>query len=298
MKRYDLIIIGAGPAGLTAAVYSARYKLKTLVIGKIIGGDAVRAYKIENFPSYKSIKGYEFAKRLKKQVEKLGMEIKLEKVEEVKKNKIFEVKTKENKYFCKKMIIATGVREEKLNLKNEYKFLGHGLSYCVSCDAAFFKDKITAVVGGSNAALTSALLLAEFSKNVYIIYRRDRFYRADPIWIEKIKKNKKIKVKFNSNVVELIGKDKLEEVKLDNSKKIRLDGLFIEIGGKPSLEFAKDLKLKLEKGYIKVNKEQKTNVKGVYAAGDITTTSLKQIIVACAGGAIAATNIYNELKEE
>ncbi len=294
--NYDVIIIGAGPAGLTSAIYASRYKLNTLVIGEVVGGDAVKAYKIENFPSYESIKGYEFIKKLREQVEKLNVKIKLEEVINVSENKFFEVKTSENKYLCKKIIIAIGSKKEKLNLKDEHKFIGKGISYCATCDAAFFKNKITAIIGGSNAALTSALLLSEFSKKVYIIYRKDKFFRADPIWVEKIKKNKKINVIFNANVAELIGKEKLEEIKLDNNKKLKLDGLFVEIGGKPDLKFLKNLEL--ENGYIKTDKEQRTNIKGVFAAGNVTNNKLKQIITACAECAVAANSAYNELKEE
>lgn len=295
---YELIIIGAGPSGLSSAIYSARYKLNTLVIGEVIGGDAVKAYKIENFPSYESIRGYEFAKKLRDQVKKLGIKIKLEKVLEINKNKNFEVKTDKNKYLCKKIIIASGRKEERLNLKNEQKFLGKGISYCSVCDASFFKDKITGVVGGSNSSLSSALLLSEFSKKVYIIYRRDKFFRADPVLVDLVKKNKKVEVIFNANVVELIGNEELEEVKLNNDKKIKLDGLFVEIGGKPDLKFAKNLKLELEDGYIKVDKEQKTNLNGIYAAGDVTNNNLKQIIVACGEGAKAANSVYKGLREE
>ncbi len=215
-KVYDLIILGAGPAGLTAAVYAARYRLNTLVLGEIIGGMASRAYKICNFPSCKEIEGFKLVKGMKEQVEHLGVKIKDEKVLKVnRKGKYFEIETRKNIYSARKIVLALGTEERKLGLKNEDKFLGRGISCCATCDAMFFKDKIVGVVGGSNAALTAALLLSEFAIKVYIIYRQDRFFRAEPAWVESVNKNKKIKSIFDANVVEIIGKDKLEAVKLD-----------------------------------------------------------------------------------
>jgi len=295
-KIYDLIIIGAGPAGMSAAVYAARYKLNTLIFGEVIGGMASEAYEICNFLSYSKIRGFELAHKMQQHVADLGLEIKTEKVTKINKDKIFAIKTGDNSYFSKKIILATGTEKTKLNLDNEEKFLGRGISYCATCDAAFFKDKIAGVVGGSNAALTAALLLSEFASKVYIIYRRDRFFRAEPAWIERVNKNKKINPVFNANVVELIGKERLEAVKLDNKKKLRLDGLFIEIGSSPNTKLPEELGIELENGYIKTDNEQRTNVKGIFAAGDVTVTSLEQIIIAAAQGAVAAYSAYKEAR--
>jgi thioredoxin reductase (NADPH) len=299
-KIYDLIIIGAGPAGMSAAVYAARYKLNTLIFGEVIGGMASEAYEICNFLSYGKISGFELAHKMQQHVADLGLEIKTEKVTNInkeEKDEIFKIKTDDNSYFSKKIILATGTEKRKLNLDNEDKFLGRGISYCATCDAAFFKDKIVGVVGGSNAALTAALLLSEFAGKVYIIYRRDRFFRAEPAWTERVNKNKKIHPVFNANVVELIGKERLEAVKLDNKKELKLDGLFIEIGSSPNTELPEELGIELENGYIKTDNEQRTNVKGVFAAGDITAASLQQIIVAAAQGAVAAYSAYKEAME-
>ncbi len=295
-KIYDLIIIGAGPAGMSAAVYAARYKLNTLIFGEVIGGMASEAYEICNFLSYSKISGFELAHKMQQHVADLGLEIKTEKVTKINKDKIFAIKTGDNSYFSKKIILATGTEKTKLNLDNEEKFLGRGISYCATCDAAFFKDKIVGVVGGSNAALTAALLLSEFASKVYIIYRRDSFFRAEPAWIERVNKNKKINPVFNANVVELIGKERLEAVKLDNKKKLRLDGLFIEIGSSPNTKLPEELGIELENGYIKTDNEQRTNVKGIFAAGDVTVTSLEQIIIAAAQGAVAAYSAYKEAR--
>jgi len=297
--EYDLVIIGAGPSGLTAAIYAARYKLNTIVIGEQIGGMAAEAEEIHNFPSHKKITGIELIKKMREQVENLGVEIKNSYVNSIKKiDSQFLVKTSSTEYKAKKIILATGTKKRKLGLELEDKFLGKGISYCATCDAAFFKNKVVGVVGGSNSALTAALLLSKFANKVYIIYRKNKFFRAEPKLVEEVEKNEKIKSIFNSNVTELIGENKLEGVKLDNGDKLNLDGLFIEIGSVPNLKLAEELGIELEENYIKVDKKQRTNIRGVFACGDVTNSPLKQIIVACAQGAIAANSAYEELKGE
>ena len=297
--EYDLVIIGAGPAGLTAAIYAARYKLSTLVVGEQIGGMAAEADEICNFPSYKKIIGIELTKKMIEQVENLGVEIKNSYADSIKKiDSQFLVKTNSTKYKAKKIILATGTEKRKLGLKNEDKFLGKGISYCATCDAAFFKNKVVGVVGGSNSALTAALLLSKFANEIYIIYRKNKFFRAEPKWVEEVERNEKIKSIFNANVIELVGENKLECVKLDNGEKLNLDGLFVEIGSIPSVKLAEELGIELEENHIKVDKKQRTNMEGVFAAGDVTNSPLKQIIVACAQGAIAANSAYEELRNE
>ncbi len=293
MKKYDLVIIGAGPASLTAAIYAARYKLDVLIIGKIIGGLATEAYEISNFPTYDKIKGIELMLKMINQTKKLGVEIKLEDVLDIKKN--FRIITNKGEYSAKKIIIATGLERRKLGIDREKEFIGKGISYCATCDSGFYKDKTVGVIGGGNSVLTSALLLAKFAKKVYLIYRREKF-SAEPIWIEEIQKNKKIITIFNSTITKLIGKNNLEEIELTKKKKLKIDGLFIEIGGAPGIALTKKLGVKItNKNEIIVDKNQKTNLNGVFAAGDITNNPLKQIITACAEGAIAADSIYKEL---
>jgi len=299
--KYDVIIIGGGPAGLTAAIYASRYKLKTLVLSKTIGGTAATAHKICNFPSYKEIKGFEIMKNFEEHVKDLGTEIIYNEVIEIKNlKKEFMIKTKKQEYFAKKIIFATGTTHLNLDIPGERKFLGKGVSYCATCDATFFKDKKVCIIGGGDAALTAALLLAEFSPEVYIIYRRGEFLKAEPSWVELIEKNKKIKPIFNEEITEIIGKENVEKVKLKNSKKeIEVQGVFIEVGSKPETRLL-DL-LKLEKnptGYIIVDKSQKTNIQGIYAVGDVTNNQLKQIITSSAEGAIAAFNCYKEIKKD
>ncbi len=296
-----MIIIGGGPAGLTAAIYATRYKLKTLVLSKTIGGTAATAHKICNFPSYNEIKGFEIMKNFAEHVKYLGTEIVYNEVLEIKNQKKgFTVKTKKQEYSSKKIIFATGTNHLKLNIPGEGKFLGKGVSYCATCDATFFKDKKVCVIGGGDAALTAALLLAEYSQEVYIIYRKKEFIRAEPSWIELVEKNKKIKTIFNEEITEIIGNEKVEKVKLKNSKKeLSTQGVFIEIGSKPKTKLLDSLNIKKDsKGYLEVDKSQETNTKGLYAVGDVTNNQLKQIITASAEGAIAAFNCYKEIKKE
>ncbi len=296
---YDLIVIGTGPAGINAAVYASRYRMNTLIFGELVGGMVADAYQICNFLTCYKIKGGELAKRMIEHAKEEGVKIVNEKVMSIRKNKdYFEIDASGKKYAARSIIIATGTEKKKLNLKNEDKLLGKGISYCATCDGPLYKNKVIGVVGGGDNALTSALMLTEYAKSVCIIYRKEKFYRAEPAWQEVIQKNKKIKCLFNSEVTELIGRDKLKAVKLKNKKVLKMDGLFIEIGAIPKNELALQLGLKLENGYIAVDKNQETSVKGIFAAGDITNNPLKQIITAASEGAIAAYSAYHFVKKE
>ena len=297
-KIYDLIIIGAGPAGLTAAVYSARYGLDTLVLGALMGGLAGEASEVCNFPSYGKINGFELMNKMIKQVKDMGVEIKPEKASEIKKTKNFEITTNKTKYFSKKIILATGSERKSLGIDREKELIGKGISYCATCDAGFYKNKTVGVFGGGNAALSAALLLSKFAKKVYIIYRRDKFFRAENAWIKDIEKNDKIEPVFNSMITQLIGKERLEAVELNKEKILKLDGLFIEIGSDPQIDLAKNLGIKLNEKEIIVDKNQRTNIKGIFVAGDVTNNPLKQIVTACAEGAIAANSAYEEIEQE
>ena len=297
-KKYDLIIIGAGPAGLTAAIYVERCMLDTLILGEIPGGTITEAHKVCNFPSEKEISGMGLAFKMVEHVKSLGIKIGQEKVQEIKKqNNEFKIKTNKKEYFAKKIILTIGMKKEKLNIKGENEFLGKGVSHCAACDVSLFKNKTVAVIGGSNVALTSALLLAEHAKKVYIIYRKEKFFRAEPTGITQVEKNKKIETIFNSNVKEIYGNEKVEGVKFYNNKDIKLDGVFVEIGSIPDRNFIKQLNLETEGNYIKVNKKQQTSIEGIYAAGDVTNNPLKQIITACGEGAVAATSVYEEIRK-
>ncbi len=300
---YDLIIIGAGPAGLSAAIYASRYNLNVLVVGDEPGGMAAEAYKVENYPGFKSVSGMELMNKFKEQVNGL-VDIKQEKIIELKKENNFVITAKDRVYKSKAVIVASGTKRRKLNIKGEKEFLGRGVSYCATCDAAFFRDKVVGVVGGNDAAAMSALLLAEYAKKVFIIYRKEKI-RAEPLRVSQLEKNKKITIINNTNVIAVNGDKMMNSVTLDKefneNKELALDGLFIEIGSVPSIVLTKKLSINLdEEGYVIVDSAQKTNIEGIYAAGDITTNSNKfrQIITAASEGAIAAHSVYEFLKDK
>jgi thioredoxin reductase (NADPH) len=298
---HDLIIIGAGAAGMSAAIYAARYKLNTLLISKNIGGLTLDSHNIQNYPGFLSISGNDLMNKFKEHVKFYNVPIIEEEVIDIKNT--FIICTKNKEYKARAIILALGRQKRKLNIQGEKEFLGKGVSYCATCDAPFFKDKIIAVVGGSDSAGVEALLLAEYAKKVYIVYRKEKL-RAEPLTLEKIEQNKKIEVIYNTNIIEVKGNKFVNRVILDkeynNSKELKLDGLFIEIGSIPSTTLITRLKVRLnDNGYIIVNEKQETNVSGVFAAGDITTgtTGMKQVITAAAQGAIAATSAYKYLNK-
>jgi len=303
---YDLIIIGTGPAGLTASLYASRYQISHLLIGSQLGGAMAWASMVENYPGFDSITGADLAQKMIEQVKKLGAEIKNTGIIEIKrKEPNFEIKTENDEIIeAKTLILATGTQRQKLNIPGESEYLGKGVSYCATCDATFFKEKIVAVVGGSNAAVMSALHLAALAQKVYLIYRR-RPLRADPIWVERIQKESKIEIIYETNVTEIFGDNKvMSGIKLDkpyqNNQELKVDGIFIEIGGKPGTELVNSLRVKLdEKGYLKVKSDMSTNIPGVFAAGDVANASgeLQQIITAASEGALAANSVYRYLKK-
>jgi thioredoxin reductase (NADPH) len=296
---YDLIIIGAGSAGLASAIYAARYKLKTLVICKDIGGVILEAYKVENYPGFKAISGIDLMNKFKKQAEELGVKIIEDEVIDIKKNNNFKINTKQKSFESKTIIIAMGSKRRKLDVPGSDEFSGKGVSYCATCDGPLFKNKIVGVVGGSDSAANAAQLLADYAKKVYIIYRKEKL-RAEPLLVEQINKNKKIEIINNTNITEIKGDKMISSVIFDSGKEFKLDGLFIEIGILPNNEIAKKLGVKLDKeGHIIVDKAQKTNINGVYAAGDITNASNKfeQLTTATAEGSIAANSVYEFVKK-
>jgi thioredoxin reductase (NADPH) len=302
-KEWDVIIIGGGPAGYTAALYCGRYRLKTLVITRDIGGTITEASIVDDYPGIENIKGTELGKLFKKHAEKYGAKTLLETVVRIEKlqDERFKVYTSTGKEFiAKAVIIATGSQRKKLNVPGENL---KGVSYCAECDAPLFKDKIVGVIGGGNSAFHDAQVLAQHAKEVYIIHRRDEF-RADPVIVEEVKKNPKVKFLLNKVVVEIKGQEKVEEVILQDTKtgeksSIKLDGLFIAIGLAPLSEIVKNLNVNMdENGHIIIDSCGKTNVKGLLAAGDVTTQlcNLRQVITAAAQGAVAAYSAFLYIK--
>jgi len=303
---YDLIILGAGSAGLTASIYASRYKIKHLVIGNVFDGSLAKAHLVENWPGEKSIKGSDLVMKFYKHAKSFEVEIKQEKIIEVDRDSNnFIVRTGLNKiYKSKTILIALGTKHRKLGISEEEKFVGKGVSYCVVCDSAFFKNKITAVVGGGNSAAMAAEMLSEYASKVFVIYRKHSM-RCEPLILDRLKKNSKIEIIHNTNVLKVAGDKKVEFIEIDkkykNNNKIKLDGLFIEIGSVPVINFIKKLGIEInEGGYINIDQNGATNISGVYAAGDITSGSdnLHQIVTAVSEGAIAVTSIYGDLKKK
>jgi thioredoxin reductase (NADPH) len=302
---YDLIILGAGPTGMAASVYASRYKINHLVIGNVFNGSLAKAHKIENWPGEKSISGSDLVVKFYEHAKSLGAKVVEEEVVEVSRsNGIFTIKTNSNKtYQSRAILIALGTRHRKLNVPGEEKFLGKGVSYCAVCDGAFFKGKTVAVVGGSNSAAMAAEMLSERAEKVYVVYRKQPM-RCEPVILERLEKNSKIEIVYNTNIIKVAGDKKVELIEIDNkyngSNEIKIDGLFIEVGSVPFIDLAKELGVKIDKsGCIIIGASGATNIEGVYAAGDITNGSngLRQIVTAVSEGAIAATSIYGYLKK-
>ena len=323
---YDLIIIGAGPAGLTASIYASRYKLNNLVIGKQLGGELALASKVENYPGFISIPGLELCQKTAEQVEKLGAKILYKEVGRIEKSGDGEAKfkidiNKEEVYEARALIVATGSERRRLNIPGEKEYTGKGISYCTTCDAPFYRDRIVALIGGADSAVSGAIHTAEYAKKVYIIYRKDRL-RAEPIWLEewkKIEDSGKGEVIYNTNITRILGSkefaknsgqnpkpeegDKVIAVELDKAHDgkniLEVDGVFIEIGGVPGTSLVQSLGLELtESGHVKVSENLETSLVGLYCAGDMTNKSavMQQAITAMAQGAIAAASVYKFLK--
>jgi len=300
---YDLIIVGGGPAGLSAAIYAGRFRMKTIVLAREMGGTVVNTHLIENWPGFKSLSGVELMEKIGDHVKSVGVEIRQAEVMEIKrKDKNFLIKSDGGEFEAKTVLLATGTKHRKLNVPGEKEFYGRGVSYCAVCDAVFFKDKIVAVVGGSDSAAKEALLLSEYGKRVYIIYHREKI-RAEPINAERVAANKKIEVINNTSVLEIRGDKFVQSVMLDKpykgKRELKLDGVFIEIGYDPQSELAKGMGVELDKrGEIVMGRESQTNVPGVYAAGDVTTGSFKQAITGAAQGVVAANSAYDYLNKK
>lgn len=289
---YDIIIIGAGPAGMTAALYATQARKKVLVLEKeVYGGQILKADKVKNYPGFTEISGFDFATNLYNQLTNLNVEIKFEEVLEIKNdNESKIVITKKGNYTGKSVIIAAGAKNRKLNLNNEDRFIGKGVSYCTTCDGMFFKDKVVAVYGGGNSAIDGAIYLSDICKKVYLIYRQKDFKTTGEN-IDKLKNTKNIECIFNTNIISLSGKNNLESITLkeeENEYNLDVDGLFIEIGYIPVSEICKNLINTDSKGYIISGEDCKTNIEGIFAAGDIRIKDVRQLTTACSDGTVAA----------
>ena len=302
---HDLLIIGAGPAGLSASVYASRYGIKNKVIGQIPGGLTTETHEIGNWLGDQAISGADFASKAAEHVKSFGTEIDPSEVQEIKKEgDIFVIKTSAGEENAKTLVVATGTKHRHLGVPGEKEFLGRGVSFCATCDGFFYRGKTVAVVGGNNSAAAAAVHLGNIAEKVYLIYRKENV-RAEKYWLDAIEKNPKIEIINNTNVLEIKGELKLETLVFDNehkgSKEFSVDGLFIEIGLDPNTKLVEDLGVELdERGYISIGTDGRTSLNGLWAAGDITNGSngFAQIITAAAEGAIAAEDISAFLQKK
>ena len=295
---YDIIIVGAGPAGLTAALYALRANKKVLILeSKNYGGQIINAGNIENYPGIANISGFDYATNLYRQVKDLEVDFKIETVIRIEKDK--KVTTNKGEYQAKAIILATGAENRKLNLKNEQEFIGKGISYCATCDGNFYRNKIVAVIGGGNTALEDALYLSNLASKVYVIHRRDEF-RGEAKYLEELKQKENVEFILNSNVVAINGENKLESIDVKNTNgeitKIDINGLFIAVGQEPKNEIFANIINIDNQGYIESLDGVHTNVEGIYVAGDTRKKELRQLTTAVSDGAIAATTAIKEMK--
>jgi thioredoxin reductase (NADPH) len=300
---YDVVIIGGGPAGLTAGIYAARAKLKTLLIERgMTGGLAATTELIENYPGFsEGIGGPELMSRMEAQARRFGLEILNSNVETLQKENLsFIIKTEDTELLTRTVIIATGAQPQRLNVKGEETFHGRGVSYCATCDGAFFKDKHVAVVGGGDAAVEEAMFLTRFAQKVFIIHRRGEL-RATKIVQERARQNPRLEFIWHSIVEEITGNEtvngvRIKDVRTGQARELAVDGVFIYIGYIPNSSLVKELVKLDEQGYIITDTNMQTSCPGIFAAGDVRQKSLRQVVTAVADGAIAAVSAEKYLE--
>ncbi len=301
----ELIVVGAGPAGMTAALYAARYGLDVAVVSKDIGGQMAKAGWIENYPGFKRITGPELANKMYEHVRGYGVRFYLDEViGGGRRGDYFELTGRSGRvYRGRSLVVAVGARKRRLGVPGEREFEGRGVSYCAVCDAPLFRGRRVAVVGGGDSAASAALLLAEHASKVYLIHRRGEL-RAQKYYQDMLKGNPRVEILYNKVVEEIYGDKRVRGVRLrdtrDSSRsELSVDGVFIEVGFEPPRDFAEKLGLEVdEKGYIKVREDMSTNIPGVFAAGDCCggLAGLRQVVTAAAMGAVAASSAYRYLR--
>lgn len=301
--EYDLIIVGGGIVGFAAAVYAGRFRLKTLLVGDLFGGTLSLTHLVENYPGFERISGLDLTKKVREHAMDYGIEAKQDKVTSIKRcsDGCYTVSTGSEIFHTKTILFATGTEWRKLNVPGEKEFLNKGVHYCATCDGIFYRDKIIAVIGGSDSAAKEALLLSEYGKKVYIIYRGERI-RPEPVNRERVEQNSKIEIINNTNIQEIKGDEYVTHVISDRtykgSKEFKVDGIFIEIGHLPVSDLAVALGVQInDKREIKTDRQGRTNVPGFYAAGDVTDLPFKQAITGVGEGITAVFHAYNYVKE-
>lgn len=304
-KIYDVIIIGAGPAGLSAAVYAGRAGLSILIVDKDApGGKMLKTSSIENYPGYKAIDGASLAMHMYEHAMSYNPDYaygEVKKIDNIE-NNVKTVLIDEQEYFTKNIIVATGTIERKIGASNEDLYYGRGVSYCAVCDGALHRNEEIVVVGGGNSALNEALYLTLFAKKVMLVHRRDGF-RSDPATIEKVKNHEKIELKIPYTLKEIKGDNfgvtsiVLENIETGEKEEIQTKIVFPLIGADPVTHFLKEYDLLNKDNYVIVDEHQQTKIKGVYAIGDVTAKALRQVVTACNDGAVAATHIIEKLNK-
>ena len=298
---YDIAIIGAGPAGMTAAIYARRANKTVLIIeAKTYGGQIVNALDIENYPTAEHISGFDFATKMYEQVKKMGAEVVFTTAKKINDlGVVKEIVTDDGKYTAKTVIIATGLENRPLGLGEE-KMIGRGISYCATCDGAFYKGKTVAVVGGGNTALSDVLVLADLAEKVYLIHRRTEF-RGEAKLVEQVKNRANVELVLDSEVEKLEGEKRLEAVEVKNKngevRRILVDGLFVAVGQMPKNENFADVIEMDEAGYILADESCETNVAGIFVAGDNRKKEVRQLVTATSDGAVAALKAVQYLSE-
>ena len=302
-KEYDCIIIGAGAAGLTAALYAVRRTLKTVVITKDLGGQASLAGTVENYPGVGKKSGLEIMEHFKDQAEEHGAEIIFKEVDGIKKEKEqFVVNTRDESYVGKTIILAFGLTPRDLGVVGENELKNKGVSYCATCDGPLYKDKTVVVVGGGNSALDAAELLSKIAKKVYMVHRKDSF-NGDGVVFKQLKERDNIELLFNTEIKEITGNNKVESIKINNNQtsekdEIKCDGVFVEVGYIAKTDIVRNLVECNERNQIKVSRDCETSCPGIFAAGDVTDITYKQIVISAGEGAKAALQTYKYLQQK
>jgi Thioredoxin reductase len=294
--EYDVIVIGAGIAGMTASIYLKRENLNVLIIEKEMpGGQMVKTPIIENYPGFNKIEGSSLALNIYNQVTALGIEVNFEEVLEIEdKKEIKIIKTRKKEYKAKKVIIATGRTPKTLGLLNEQKLIGKGISNCATCDGAFYKNKEIGVVGGGNSSITESLFLSNIVKDLTLVHRNENF-RSEKTLLEKLKSKKNVTIKTGVEIKDLKEENEKLIIFLTNNETLKVDGLFVFIGYEPKLEFINKLDININNGYLVVSEEMQTSIDGIYAVGDIIDKEVYQLTTASAEAAIAAHSIKKDL---
>lgn len=296
-KIWDLIVLGGGPTAIGCAIYAARFALDVLIIGKTFGGLIATTHLVENYPAITTTSGQGLMDMFKDHMDSLEIPYISDEIRSIEKeDNHFILNSYFQKFKAASIVIATGSERKKIGIPGEEDFAGRGVSYCATCDGPFYKEKIVAVIGGSDSAAKEALFLAQNCEKVYIIYRGEEI-RAEPINKKRVHSNDKIEIIYKTNIVEIKGESIVSSVIFDNGREFKVDGVFIEIGSIPNSDIAKSIGVETnDKGEILINRKSETNIAGIYAAGDVADAPFKQAITGVSEGVIAAYSAFDYLK--